>query len=358
MKTLARYLITEVVRTSLLVLAALLGLFMLFDLMNEVRDLGKGAYSLGKLFTYVVLLAPGNAYELLPISVLIGGMFSLNLLNQYSEYTVMRTGGLSLARVLGYLSIAGVFFALLTLLAGEFLAPVAERTATQLRLAAKGQVVAQDFRSGFWLRDKSSFINVREVLPDQSLHYVNVYLFDEQRRLRFYGYADRGVWQEQTRAWRLSDVYLTALDGERVNVTRLPEYMWHSVLTPDTLSVLLVAPEQMSATTLAGYIDHLRKNKQKTSRYEIALWSKLFYPLACLAMLLIALPFAQTQKRAGGVGVKLFIGIMLGLTFYFVSKLVGHLGLLYDWPPLLAATLPSLLFLTLALFLLWRQERR
>ncbi|QNM95913.1 LPS export ABC transporter permease LptG [Chitinimonas koreensis] len=358
MKTLSRYLINEVVRTCFLVLLALLGLFLFFDLIGELGDVGRGGYTFGKLLAYVGLLAPGHAYELMPIAVLIGGMISLAMLNQYSELTVMRVGGLSVSRILAILTIAGLFFALVTLAAGEYLAPRAERAATQLRLAAKGQLVSQDYRSGFWLKDDGSFVNVREVLPDQTLRNINIYEFDANRRMTLYGRAERGVWEGDKQAWRLTDIVATHIKPDSIQIERRPEYIWRSVLTPDTLSVLLIAPEQMSVFTLIDYIDHLHRNQQKTSRYEIALWTKLVYPFACLAMLVIALPFAQTQRRAGGVGVKLFVGIMLGLLFYFVNKLVGHLGLLYDWPPLLAAAMPSGLFLTLAVFLLWRQERR
>ncbi|WP_269532748.1 LPS export ABC transporter permease LptG [Chitinimonas sp. BJYL2] len=358
MKTLTRYLIADVVRNSLLVLLALLGLFLFFDLINELRDLGHGGYTFGKLLAYVVLLAPGHAYELMPIAVLIGGMIGLSLLNQFSELTVMRVAGLSLRRLLGILVLAGLLFSLATLAAGEYLAPKAERAAIQLLLSAKGQLLTQDSRSGFWQREDGNFVNVREVLPDRTLRHVQYYGFDTAQRMNVLAYAERGEWQAQERAWKLSKLTFTHFDDKGIRIEQRAEYLWRSSLTPDTLSVLMLQPEQMSVLTLLDYIDHLRRNQQKTSRYEIALWTKLVYPLACLAMLVIALPFAQTSRRSGGVGMKLFVGIMLGLGFYFVNKLVGTWGLLYDWPPLLAASLPTLLFLLLAVILLYRQEQR
>lgn len=357
MGTLGRYIIVEVIRNTFLVLLCLLGVFLFFDLIQEFASLGRGSYSLLRMAIYVLLRAPGHAYELLPIAVLIGGLFALSLLNQNSEYTVMRVGGLSVGRVLANLCIGGSFFALLTLLSGEYLAPVAERAASQLRLAATGQVVAQDFRSGFWTKDGQSFINVHEVLPDNTLRGINIYEFDSARTLRSITRAENGRW-DRGYEWKLSSVIVTRFQPNQVWIDRYMEYNWRSVISPDTLAVLLIVPAQMSASSLVGYIEHLRKNHQKTSRFEIALWSKLFYPLACLSMLIIALPFAQTQRRAGGIGAKLVVGIMLGLGFYFINKLVGHLGLLYDWSPLAAATLPSAAFLLVAVFMLWMQERR
>lgn len=359
MRRLTRYIITEVVLTSLLMLAALIGLYLFFDLIGELGGLGKGNYTFGRMLAYVALLAPRHAYEFLPISALIGGMLALSLLNQHSEYTVMRVGGLSVTRVLGILSMAGLLFALLTLGVGEYVAPSSERAAAQLRLAAKGQVVATDNRSGFWLKDDTSFVNVREILPDQTLHHVNIYQFDTHRRLNYYGYAEHGSWQQGTGSWLLTNITLTRFEADAVKVDHIPNYVWqHAVLTPDMLSVLMVAPEQMPMSGLLDYIENLRKNQQKTSRFEIALWTKLVYPFLCIAMLIIALPFSHSNRRSGGVGVKLFVGIMLGLGFYFVNLLTARFGLLYDWPPMLTAVTPSVALLLLALALLWRQERR
>ncbi|WP_374357103.1 LPS export ABC transporter permease LptG [Chitinimonas sp.] len=359
MKTLSRYIIREVTLTSLYVLIALIGLFLFFDLINELGSLGKGNYTFGRMLIYVVLLAPRHAYEFMPIAALIGGMVAMSMLNQHTEYTVMRVGGLSIRRVLGILATAGLLFALATLLVGEYLAPSSERAATQLRLQAKGQVVATDNRSGVWLKDDNSFVNVRQILPDQTLRHVNVYQFDANRRLNYYGYAEHGYWQPASRNWLLSNITLTRFDANSVKLDHIPNYIWqHAVLTPDMLAVLMVAPEQMPIAGLLDYIENLRKNQQKTSRFDIALWTKLTYPFICIAMLIIALPFAHANRRSGGIGIKLFVGIMLGLGFYFVNVLTARFGLLYDWPPAAVATLPSVSLLLFALFLLWRQERR
>jgi lipopolysaccharide export system permease protein len=130
------------------------------------------------------------------------------------------------------------------------------------------------------------------------------------------------------------------------------------VLTPGILSVLLVSPEKMSLLTLASYVRHLKDNKQSSARYEIALWTKIVYPLGIVVMMFLALPFAYMNVREGGVSTKIFAGIMLGLAFHLLSRLFGHVGQLAAWPPLLAAFAPTLLFLVLAVTLIRKLERR
>ena len=357
MKILARYLIWEVFRAGWIVLALLLGLFLFFDLIYELSELGQGSYHVGKLFIHVLLLLPGHSYELLPIAVLIGGILALSLLCRHSEYTVMRISGLSIGSIIRYLLLTGSLFALITLLLGEYIAPLSERIARQFRLAATGKMVAQEFRSGLWAKDTNSFINVREILPDNSLRNINIYQFDSSRQLLSITHAQTAHWQ-QAKQWKLSQVSVLTFHADHTSLSHWPEKSWDTIFSPNMFAILLVVPEQMSVQSLFRYIQHLRNNQQKTDRYEIALWSKLFYPLACLSMLVIALPFAQTSQRNTNIGVKIFVGIMLGLGFHFINKLSGHLGLLYAWPPWLATTAPSLLFLSAALTLLYWQERR
>ena len=129
-------------------------------------------------------------------------------------------------------------------------------------------------------------------------------------------------------------------------------------MTPDLVNVLIVVPERMSVYKLYRYMQHLADNNQKTERYEIALWKKLFYPVGTLVMIALALPFAYIQARSGMVGVKVFFGILLGISFYMSNALFSHVGLLQDWPPVAAAAVPSIVYLAMALGMMWFVERR
>jgi len=248
-------------------------------------------------------------------------------------------------------------FAALTFAFGEFIAPPAQQLAQRVRSQAITGLVAQEFRSGLWIKDDRRFINVIEVQPDSTLNGVRIYEFDDESRLRSVSFAQRGTYQSGRR-WLLQDVIQTQFEEMRTTVQEIAEMEWHSVLDPGLITVLLVKPEQMSAWNLYSYSQHLKENRQKALRYEIALWSKLFYPLAVLVMMVLALPFAHFQSRQAGVGAKIFAGIMLGLLFYFLNRLFAHLGLLNDWPPFATAVMPTAIFLSIAIVMMWWQERR
>lgn len=357
MKTLRRYLIREIVLATALVMAAVLMLFAFFDLVEEIKDLGRGGYQMRHVVRHVLLSVPAHVYEVFPIAALIGTLFALAQLVASSEYTVMRTSGVSLAGVIGVILTAGLMLGAVTFVFGEYVGPASEQIAQQLRSRAISGIIAQEFRSGLWLKDDKTVLNVREVTAEGQLRSVRIYEFDEKSRLVSVTAAQSGVYQG-ARRWLLSGVEKTTFTEVRTEVTKAAAEEWHSVLEPRLLNVLMIQPEQMSAASLRSFAQHLRDNRQKSLRYEIAMWSKITYPLAVCAMMVLALPFAYFQRRQGGVGGRIFAGIMLGLLFYFVNQLSAYLGLLNEWPAPASAMMPTTVLLLLACAMLWWQERR
>jgi len=354
---LLRYFTREILGATLLVLLALLALFGFFDMVRELDDLGKGSYRLTAMLGYVALTLPTHAYVLMPAAGLMGTLFALARMSENSEITVMRASGLSLRQLALYVSAAGLVIALITLAFGELITPYTEETAKGLRLKATRSIVAREFRSGFWVKDDRSFVNIQDVTPDTQLLNLKIYEFDPSFRLVAFSRAEKGTY-EGTNRWQLTNVELTRFEGDRAVLSRTPHAVWHSVLTPDILSVLKIVPERMSALNLRSYIEHLRENRQKATRYEIAFFSKFLSPVGAIVMMVLAIPFALVSARAGGVGLKLVTGIMIGLAFYFGTRLFGHVGLLNDWPPLFAAGAPVLIASVAALLLLRRAEKR
>jgi len=381
MKTLRRYLMRELVRSTGFVLFALLALFTFFDLLGQLDDLRPGAYSLAQALTYVALSLPSRTYELAPIAALIGAIFALSRLASNSEFTIMRVSGMSTRALVFAVVRVGLIFVGLTYAFGELVAPLSERKAQEVRAETRGQgIISSKLRSGVWVRDTVRdvrgevqhwrFINVAVVRQDGTSSKWKIFEFDRDFRLLSIGTAADGRYapQQGLPSWKLTDVVETRLPNVqgagtmptdlRTEIVRVKERRWESALTPDILGVLLVQPERMAAVELVRYIAHLSANRQQTEPYEIALWNKVFYPLAIVVMMMLALPFAYMHVRQGSVSLKIFAGVMIGVLFYMLNKLFAHLGLLHTWPPLAVAVLPSLVVLTVALGALYWIERR
>lgn len=350
MNIIKRHLTKETSTNILLLMAALLGMFAFFDLLQELESIGKGSYGVGKILLFVLLSAPGHIYEIVPLAVLIGTMYTLAQFARNSELIILRVSGMSILDIGIALLRIGLVFALLTFIVGELITPLSEKTAQRMRVKAIKSVVAQDFRSGLWVKDGKSFVNVEQVLPDAELVNVHIYQFDENFQMTAINTAKSARFNGDN--WDLKDLTATRLEKVKVESKTLPKAQWKSLIRPELMNVLLVVPEKMSAWNLYSYISHLSKNKQKTARYEIALWAKIIYPIASVVMIMLALPFGFLQQRSGGVAGKILAGIMLGILYQVLNKVFLHLGLLNDWSAFTSAVMPTFLFLLTSLFML------
>ena len=355
MRTLSRYIAKEVALSTLSVLAALLMLWVFYDLLAELGSLK--ALNTAQLLVLVAATIPGHLYELLPVAALIGTLFALAQLASNSEYGVMRTSGVSVLQVAGVLLGVSLVVASIVFVVGEYVVPRAEQLVTRVRaFSGSRPMVARAFQSGYWFKDGDTFINIGSVLPDGALKSVRVFQYSDAAVLSRTLVAEDASFQ-RGQQWMLERVTETTFAGS-VSVQQHPQMAWNTVLTPNMLSVLQIEPERLSITGLWEYISHLRANGQDSRRFEVALWGKFFYPLATCVLMLLAMPFAQIQQRASGIGTRIFVGILLGLVFIVCNRLFSYLALLHEWPPALGAVLPGLIFLSAGALMLYRLERR
>lgn len=352
MKILDRYLAASIITSTLLVLAVLLALFSFIQFVDALSDVGKADYQLMDAVKYVLLSLPRQSFEIFPMAALLGTTLGLSALAADAELVAMRAAGVSVLRIVRATMQVGIILAVLAVLVGELLVPETQRIAEEGRAQALKIRISQQGDLGLWLRDGKTYVHVGEVLPDLSLLHVDIYEFDENDRLRRQTSAERGGYE--SRQWWLSDVHESELTETKVQSRKIKREEWNSTLTPDLFTVFTVRPEGLSLLQLYRYIRHLRQNHQNTGPYALAFWQKLMAPLSTVVMMVLAVPFVFGQQRSGGIGARLFTGIILGLAFFVVSRGFGFFGLLHGIPAAVGAILPTLLFFGLALWMLRR----
>jgi lipopolysaccharide export system permease protein len=363
MKTVRRLLYRDIAGAVGFVTVAFLSLFFFIDFVDELQDVGKNGYGIVHALLSCALELPGHFYELFPISVLIGTIFALARMAQSSEYTILRTGGLGPGRALGLLTLLAVGFALLNFAVGDYVAPASEREAVALKASFRGG--RELGRTGAWLKDtrKDSqgrevniAVNVKRTTPEGVLEGVRIFESDaEHREVARVVARNARIGDGQ---WTLEDALITEWPtslGEpgqpepRVRETAQARTQWPTSLDAGVVAAAVLPVSTMSTVELWRYSRHLNNQEQASQRHSIQFWKKALYPLACLVMVALALPFAYLSARRGGISYKVFGGIMLGISFVLLNNVAGHLGVLREWTPWIAAAAPSLLYLLLSM---------
>jgi len=348
-----RYLGRAILATSLLVLLTLVALAAIFGFVSELEDVGKGNYTVLVAAQYVALTVPGMAYLLFSPAVLLGSLLGLGALAANSELTVMRAAGVSIARIIRSVLVTGLLLMMIVAVLGEVVMPRAERHAEQLRIAALDERLSLGGDAGLWMRNGPRYVNITTVMPDFTLLGVQVHEFGDGSLQRAID-ASRAVLEDGE--WWLEDVATSVLGEQGVTVTNEERVAWSRVVDSPGASLvkaavlegLSVSPDNLSILALAAQIDYLRDNALDSSAVRLAFWVKLTAPLATLVMLMLSLPFVFGSQRSGGAGQKIFVGIMLGIVYVLVNRLLTELGLANGLSPVLSAFAPLLLFATLA----------
>jgi lipopolysaccharide export system permease protein len=315
-------------------------------------EVGENGYRFADAVLFVLLTLPRYAYQIFPIATLIGALVGLGSLASRSELVAMRAAGVSIARIVLAALKGGTLLALVALAVGEGIAPVAEQKALQWRSEAQSGQVTLKTSFGFWARSGSAYINIREILSGAHLRGIYIYEIDEGQRLTQATHAENARYLKGR--WVLEGISRSSISDERVDVSRVDETGWDSLLNPGLLKIIVVEPNVLPIWGLLRYIEYMAANGQEARSYEVAFWGKVVHPFLILSMIFVSIPILLGSARTSGLGPRIFFGVLVGIGFYLTSRTFSYLALLYEMSPLIAAVLPPLLFLGGAYWVLKR----
>ncbi len=349
MKTIRRLIYGEVVVAVAFVTACFLALFFFFDFVDELQHVGKnnGVYELKHAFMFVLLLVPSRLYDLMPISVLIGTIFVMARLAQSSEFTILRTSGLGPTLALRNLIGLGLGFVVFTFAVGDYISPLCDRYGQFLKVKYMGSQIKVG-QTGAWLRetqdDRKIFVNINTLTSDGNPKGIRIFEFDKDGNWSALIKADQADILKDD-AWNLHQVERNQLKSENtLQRQNTSEQRWSTDISAEMISVALLKPNRMRTVDLFQYIRHLSANNQTTQRFEIEFWKKVFYPLSCLVMVVLALPFAYLHFRSGNIASHVFGGVLAGISFFLLNNVSSYVGNINAWAPWFAAAAPGLLY--------------
>lgn len=349
-----RYIATTMLKATGMTLLVLVILLVFFGLIDEMDDVGRGAYQMRDAFLVAVLSAPRYVFEVFPVAALLGSLIGLGAMGTHGELIAMRGAGFSLRQIVMAVMKAGLLMMVLVFLFGEFVAPASEQWGEQHRAEKMQKKVTLKTRYGFWARDGQAFVNIRNILPGARLEDIYIYEFDQQRQLQLATHAERA--EHQGDHWLMFNIRQSRIAESGITERQLAQARWDSLLDPGLLSAVVIQPTMLPIDELYHYIRVMRENGQSATDYEVAFWVKLATPLATLVMLFLTIPFVLAHQRFVSMGQRIFLGIMLGMGFYMLNRGMSYVAVVYDLNPVISALIPASAFLAIGLWMLRRVQ--
>ncbi|WP_303903564.1 LPS export ABC transporter permease LptG [Thiohalomonas denitrificans] len=339
MKLLDGYIARTVAGQIGAVMLVLLAIYFFSTFVSEMGDVGKGDYTVSDALLFTLMQVPLYTYQLFPLVALVGTMLGLGALANTSELTVMRAAGVSVRRIMVAVMKVGLVMVVAVTVIGELIAPRLEMQAQMQRAEALGKNISLNTKDGLWARDGRSFINIERLLVDGHASNVRIYRFADDHSLHETIFAPRGIYQDD--AWQLEQVIRNHVTPEGVESRHVESLRWESSLEPGVIDMVAIKPENLSARDLWEYLRYMRENGLEDRRYNLAFWIRIMIPFATAGMVLLAIPFVFGSMRTVSIGQRIMLGALLGIGFYLFNAIFNRVGVVYNIPPFLAASLPT-----------------
>ncbi|MCC5862998.1 MAG: LPS export ABC transporter permease LptG [Gammaproteobacteria bacterium] len=347
MNILDRYILRAILGTTAMVLSVLLGLAAFIEFFGQLDDIGEGSYGLPQAAAYVALRLPRLAVEMLPAAALLGSLLGLGNLAARSELIAMQAAGVSRLQMARAALMTGAVLVVFMGSVGEYFSPTLANYARQMRAIAKFDELTVGGLNA-WVRDGSVIMNMRQ--DDTAPGNAGIFVFEigPGQQLTALGRGDSAT-AEGAGAWLLSGYAETRFQDERVVAAEGVRLLGTEMLTEDLLNLSVVRPADLDARGLWMYVTYLRANQLDSTAYEVAFWSRLANIASVAVMTVLALPFVFGSLRAAGAGARLMVGVMIGLGYFLVSRMLANGAVVFDIPPVIVAWAPTGLLLALAI---------
>lgn len=347
-----RHIIKNILQGTLVTLFVLICISVFTTFVGQLSAIGTNDYGFYEAFVYVLLKIPKQVVFSLPISVFIGSILSLGALASNNELVVMQASGMSIKRLIKVVLKAAVFIAALSVVMQQWVIPVTESTASEGRTAAKNGLKNYSKNKSIWLKEGNRVIHVSRLNSRGDAKDVKIFELNDERRL---SRALRSSSAKVTKdGWLLNDVYESAIYENSVKTQYYKILIYPGNLTSNLLKSMQVAPIEMSLTDLYHYQAFLGDNGLENEAEKTMFWRRVYSPLTILVTCTLAIPFVLGSQRGGQTGQRIMLGIMVGLSFVAIDRLVVKVGQYLGMMPQISTLIPLLIFLMFNLYLMYR----
>ena len=353
-----RYLLRQFIRILFISILAFIVIYITVDTFEEIDNFIDHEAKIQDIAQYYIFSIPFILTYVIPVSLLLGTVFSMGIMARRNELTALVASGVSLIRIAAPILIVSILVSFFSAWFNDVVVANANRKKDDIMRydIEKHTRLNPEVKDNFHYLGERGFVYLAGTYDDRtrSLYDVVVQQFD-RNTLLYRIDAKEAAYEDSL--WVFYNGFKRIFTDNGEEVERFEEHPVPEIQeVPSDFSKKEVDRENMKFSELRDYVDKVRRSGGTVEKYLVDLYFKLSFPFAGSIFVLIGIAFASGKRKqsiASGFGLTLVVAFM----YYGVLRVgqtLGHNGVV---PPLLAAQLGNIIFLVIGLILLVRANR-
>jgi lipopolysaccharide export system permease protein len=276
------------------------------------------------------------------------------MLGNNSELIVMCAAGVSVFQLAKGVLYAGIVLAVITFILGAYIGPIASKYAEVTRTIAihHNSATIGNKENTIWLKQNNNFVHVTAKKNTKQFKNIKRYHFNDLK-LDKITYAEKGRYQD-AKHWEVKNIDTYTLNANKISHQHSQKQKWHAIISPEIVKVISKETQNLTLYSLYKIVNYSKAHGKSYAKPALQLWKMFFQPISVIILMLIAVPFSIGQARSSSMGLRFIIGFGIGFLFFLINQFFGPITRVYQIPPFLGASLPTLMFILLLVFLFYR----
>lgn len=353
-----RYILRQFVMTLVFAIVALCVIFLVVNLMENLDDFIDQNAKFNIIAQYYLSFFPEILKILTPIAVLISTLFTIGKLSTNNELTAMKTGGLSLYRLMVPLVTFSILLSFGQLYFNGWVVPIANKNKLEIEKVylnkSKGQagtLFNLFFRDGpnknvmmqyYQANEKSGYqVGIEEYSSEVSPRLINRI---EAERLKWTG-----------NKWLLVKGIKRKFKDGQVTAERFDTISLSLNIKHNQLIKLKMLPEEMNFDEKSQYIEVLQMGGKDTRKNMIDYYAGYAFPFANFIVILFGVPFASVKKK-GGIAIQIGAAMVIVFAYLIFTEISKTIGFASNLDPLLTGWSANIIFFGVGLVVLFKTK--
>ncbi len=352
MKLVDFYILRQFVFTLVFSLIALYVIFLVVNVMENLEDFLDNNAELEIIGQYYLYSLPGIFKLMTPVAMLLATLFSIGKLSGNNEITAMKSGGLSLYRMMFPLLLFSVVISVSHLYFNGWIVPKSNSKVIDIESEYLKKTGKRNAIFNLYFRE-SPTRNLSMKFYNANIYSGNnaaVEWFNSENNPRLIRRieAQKIVWDTNSGKWLMLKVIDRKFNGFNIHTSTFDSLSIELKLTHDKVVNLKKRTEEMTFDELYTYIQLMGQGGKDVRQQMTDYYGQYAFPFANIVVIIFGVPFASIRKK-GGMAIQIGAAMIISFFYLIFTKIGQTIGYSSDFDPVISGWLANMVFLLIGI---------